>query len=67
MYIGNAAYFELGASGYGLAWTHADHLELDGYAGDAIGAEGDLVANHSAHHGLARVPPNLVDSKPLLD
>ena len=25
------------------AWTDADHLELDGYAGGAIGAEGDLV------------------------
>ncbi len=26
-----------------VAWTDADHLELDGYAGGAIGAEGDLV------------------------
>ena len=25
------------------AWTDAGHLELDGYAGGAIGAEGDLV------------------------
>lgn len=25
------------------AWTDADHLELNGYAGEAIGAEGDLV------------------------
>ena len=24
-------------------WTDADHLELNGYAGEAIGAEGDLV------------------------
>ena len=30
-------------SGPGWAWTDADHLELDGYAGEAIGAEGDLV------------------------
>ena len=27
----------------GWAWTDADHLELNGYAGEAIGAEGDLV------------------------
>ena len=25
------------------AWTDADHLELNGYAGEAIGADGDLV------------------------
>ena len=30
-------------SGPGWAWTDADHLELDGYAGEAIGADGDLV------------------------
>ena len=32
-----------GASGPGGAWTDADHLELNGYAGEAIGADGDLV------------------------
>ena len=32
-----------GRVGPGWAWTDADHLELDGYAGEAIGAEGDLV------------------------
>ena len=30
-------------SGPGWAWNDAGHLELDGYAGDAIGADGDLV------------------------
>ena len=30
-------------SGPGWAWTDADHLELNGYAGEAIGADGDLV------------------------
>lgn len=30
-------------SGLGWAWTDADHLELNGYVGEAIGAEGDLV------------------------
>lgn len=32
-----------GRVGPGWAWTDADHLELNGYAGEAIGAEGDLV------------------------
>lgn len=41
--IEGATYCEPGVSGPGWAWTDADHLELNGYAGDAIGAEGDLV------------------------
>ena len=41
--IAGATYYEPGASGPGWAWTDADHLELTGYAGEAIGAEGDLV------------------------
>ncbi len=43
LFIAGATYCEPGVSGPGWAWTDADHLELDGYAGDAIGAEGDLV------------------------
>ena len=41
--IAGATYYEPGVSGPGWAWTDADHLELKGYAGEAIGAEGDLV------------------------
>ena len=41
--IACATYYEPGVSGPGWAWTDADHLELNGYAGEAIGAEGDLV------------------------
>ncbi len=41
--IAGATYYEPGASGPGWAWTDADHLELNGYEGEAIGAEGDLV------------------------
>ena len=41
--IASATYCEPGVSGPGWAWTDADHLELDGYAGEAIGADGDLV------------------------
>ena len=41
--IAGATYCEPGVSGPGWAWTDAGHLELDGYAGDATAAEGDLV------------------------
>ena len=41
--IAGATYYEPGVSGPGWAWTDADHLELNGYVGEAIGAEGDLV------------------------
>lgn len=43
LFIAGATYYEPGASGPGWAWTAADHLELNGYAGEAIGADGDLV------------------------
>lgn len=41
--IAGATYYEPGVSGPGWVWTDADHLELNGYAGEAIGTEGDLV------------------------
>ena len=41
--IAGATYYEPGVSGPGWAWADADHLELNGYVGEAIGAEGDLV------------------------
>ena len=41
--IAGATYYEPGVSGPGWVWTDADHLELNGYAVEAIGAEGDLV------------------------
>lgn len=41
--IAGTKYYEPGVSGPGWAWTDADHLELNDYAGEAIGAEGDLV------------------------
>lgn len=43
LFIAGATYCEPGASGPGWAWTDADHLELNGYAGEAIGADDDLV------------------------
>lgn len=41
--IAGAKYYEPGVSGPGWAWTDADRLELNGYVGEAIGADGDLV------------------------
>ena len=43
LFIAGATYYEPGASGPGWAWTAADHLELTGYVGETIGADGDLV------------------------
>ena len=41
--IAGATYYEPGVSGPGWTWTDDDHLEINGYAGEAIGADGDLV------------------------
>lgn len=43
LFIAGAMYYEPGVSGPGWAWTDTDHLELTGYAGEAIGADGDLM------------------------
>ena len=43
LFIAGATYYEPGVSGPGWAWTDADHLELNGYTGEAIGADGALV------------------------
>ena len=43
LFIAGSTYYEPGVSGPGWAWTNYDHLELTGYAGEAIGADGDLV------------------------
>lgn len=43
LFIAGATYYEPGVSGPGWAWSDADHLELNGYTGEAIGADGDLV------------------------
>lgn len=41
--IEGATYYEPGVSGPRWVWTDADHLELNGYTGEAIGSDGDLV------------------------
>ena len=57
MLIDNVACCEPDVSGVGWAWVDDGHLELKGYTDEAIGAEGDLVANRLAHHGLVPGPP----------
>lgn len=43
LFIAGTTYYEPGVTGPGWAWTDAGHLELNGYAGEAIGADDDLV------------------------
>lgn len=50
--IAGATYYEPGVSGPGWAWTDAYHLELDGYAGEAIGADGDLVVTLTGQNSV---------------
>lgn len=50
--IAGATYYEPGVSGPGWAWTDADHLELNGYVGEAIGADGDLVLTHAGQNSV---------------
>ena len=50
--IAGATYYEPGVSGPGWAWTDADQLELNGYAGEAIGAEGDLVLTLAGQNSM---------------
>ena len=52
LFIAGATYCEPGASGPGWAWTDADHLELNGYAGEAIGADGDLVVTLAGQNSV---------------
>lgn len=51
--IAGATFYEPGVSGPGWAWTDADRLELNGYAGEAIGAEGDLVLTLAGQNSVA--------------
>lgn len=50
--IAGATYYEPGVSGPGWVWTDADHLELNGYAGEAIGADGDLVVTLAGQNSV---------------
>ena len=52
LFIAGATYCEPGVSGPGWAWTDAGHLELDGYAGDATAADGNLVVTLAGQNSV---------------
>lgn len=59
--IAGSTYYDPGVSGPGWAWTDADHLELTGYAGEAIGADGDLVVTLTARNTVVETSAPDVD------
>ena len=61
LFIAGTTYYEPGASGPGWAWTDADHLELNGYTGEAIGADGDLVVTLSGQNTVVETSAPDVD------
>ncbi len=61
LFIAGATYYEPGVSGPGWAWTDADHLELNGYAGEAIGADGDLVVTLTGRNTVVETSAPDVD------
>lgn len=61
LFIAGATYYEPGASGPGWAWTDADHLELNGYTGEAIGAGDDLVVTLTGQNAVVETSAPDVD------
>ena len=61
LFIAGATYYEPGVSGPGWAWTDADHLELNGYTGEAIGAEDDLVVTLTGQNSVVETSAPDVD------
>ena len=59
--IAGAMYYEPGASGPGWVWTDADHLELNGYTGEAIGADDDLVVTLTGQNTVVETSAPNVD------
>ena len=62
LFIAGATYYEPGVSGPGWAWTDADHLELNGYAGEAIGADDDLVVTLTGQNAVVETSAPDVDN-----
>lgn len=61
LFIAGATYYEPGVSGPGWAWTDADHLELNCYTGEAIGADGDLVVTLTGQNTVVETSAPDVD------
>lgn len=61
LFIAGATYYEPGVSGPGWAWTDADRLELNGYTGEAIGADDDLVVTLIGQNTVVEMSASDVD------
>lgn len=61
LFIAGATYYEPGVSGNGWAWTDAEHLELNGYTGEAIGCDGDLVVTLTGQNTVVETSAPDVD------
>lgn len=61
LFIAGATNYEPGVSGPGWAWTDADLLELNGYTGEAIGADGDLVVTLAGQNAVVETSAPDVD------
>lgn len=61
LFIAGDTYYEPSASGPGWAWTDADYLELNGYAGEAIGADGDLAVTLTGQNTVVETSAPDVD------
>lgn len=61
LFIAGATYYEPGVSGPGWAWTDAEHLELNGYTGEAIGADGDLAVTLAGQNTVVETSAADVD------
>lgn len=59
--IAGATHYEPGVSGPGWAWTDADHLELNGYTGEAIGADDNLVVTLTGQNTVVEMSAPDVD------
>lgn len=61
LFIASATYYEPGVSGPGWAWTDVDHLHLNGYTGEAIGADGELVVTLTGQNTVVETSAPDVD------
>ena len=61
LFIAGATYYEPGVSGPGWAWADADHLDLNGYTGEAIGADDDLVVTLTGQNTVVETSAPDVD------
>ena len=61
LFIAGATYYEPGVSGPGWAWTDVEHLHLNGYTGEAIGADGELVVTLTGQNTVVETSAPDVD------